>query len=66
MIGSRLSRVREGSASHRSFNRPVGMVHREVTIDGVTAELGLCCRFRGLLGWVSAGAPRLVPTFPDV
>ena len=26
----------------------------------------LCCRFRGLLGWVSAGAPRLVPTFPDV
>lgn len=31
-----------------------------------TVKLGLCCRFRGLLGWVSAGAPRLVPTFPDV
>ena len=30
------------------------------------AFFGLCCRFRGLLGWVSAGAPRLVPTFPDV
>ena len=30
------------------------------------SEKGLCCRFRGLLGWVSAGAPRLVPTFPDV
>ena len=30
------------------------------------ADFRLCCRFRGLLGWVSAGAPRLVPTFPDV
>ena len=39
-------------------------------IDGLRAatkaDFRLCCRFRGLLGWVSAGAPRLVPTFPDV
>jgi len=53
--------------------RVVTEIARSLDVPVATTELaeragvfGLCCRFRGLLGWVSAGAPRLVPTFPDV